>query len=257
LTKLEAWLWMLMEARHVKTKEFVKERLIETPRGSFTHSLRYLADAWKWSKTRVETFLKHLENEKMIVRKSRQGIGQITILNYDTYQIRRDTDKDSQRTLKGQSKDTERTELNNDKELNQAGKKKNRYGQNSIEFRLAEYTIEKINLNHSHIRFTPSRMEKCCDMFRLLITKDGFEPELIMRVVDWVTGQTIQNSKGFCWSDQFRSPLTQRKENDEGIKYIDVWISEMNRNQKPRQLTSDDDPDCQEWKDKHRRVVNA
>jgi hypothetical protein len=105
-----------MEARHIKTREFVNERLIETPRGSFTHSIRYLANAWKWSKTRVETFLKLLENEKMIVRKSRQGIGQITILNYDTYQIRRDTDKDSQRTLKGQSKDTERTELNNDKQ---------------------------------------------------------------------------------------------------------------------------------------------
>jgi hypothetical protein len=99
-------------------------------------------------------------------------------------------------------------------------------------------------------------MAKFCDVFNKLIRVDGHKPEQIRAVIDWVTAQT-ETRNGFCWADQFMSPLKLKKKNKDGIKYIDVWISEMTQNQKPTKITSDDDPDCQQWVDKHRRPVNA
>ena len=89
-TKAEAWIWMLTEAKFEDTKEYRdfggKERLIDMPRGTLTHSLRFMSKAFGWSTCKLKTFLNHLQNEKNIAQKPIQQITQITICNYDVYQ---------------------------------------------------------------------------------------------------------------------------------------------------------------------------
>ncbi len=94
-SKFEAWIWMLLEAKYITQTEYIefgnKSRIVETPRGSFTHSYRYLANAWGWSKNKTVVFLKDLEADNMITQKQVQQIKQTTICNYGTYQEGRDS----------------------------------------------------------------------------------------------------------------------------------------------------------------------
>ena len=108
LTKAEAWIWMLCEARFEDTKEWRnfggKERLIDMPAGTLSHSLRFISGAWGWSIKKIKTFLKVLENEKQIAQNVTQQITQISILNYGIYQGK----VTQQVTQQGNSKGTAR-----------------------------------------------------------------------------------------------------------------------------------------------------
>lgn len=104
----KAWMWLIMNARYKEEadKKLIKGKLITIERGQLIASIRFLQQAWRWrSKQKVETFLKLLEEDKMIFRKNVQNIGQITICNYGTYQ----DNKDSERTHVGHTKDSGRT----------------------------------------------------------------------------------------------------------------------------------------------------
>lgn len=89
-SRFEAWVWMLDRARYEPGRVRVSGgnvyQTIALERGQFSDSLRYLATAWGWQKTRVSTFLRHLENDAQI----RTAIGTaqtvITICNYEQYQ---------------------------------------------------------------------------------------------------------------------------------------------------------------------------
>ena len=214
---------MILNAKYKNQKEMRKintaDMLIETPRGALTHSLRFLATTWGWSKSKVERFLAWLEDDQMIERKSGQKVGQTIICNYDAYQNPRDKCDDKRGTTKGQLRD-------NNKEVKEI---KEKYSANSQEMKLTIFAIEKIKINHPHIDFDQNDKQKICKMFNMLISRDQFSPEQIHDVIKWVTEQTERNNNGFCWADQFQSPMKLRSKNKEGIKYIDVWLSEVNR----------------------------
>jgi len=107
-SKAEAWIWMVCEARFKDKSEQINfgsgERQIKTPRGSFTHSLRFMAKAWGWSTHKVIRYLSCLESDLMLTQKRTQQITQISICNYDTYQ----NTQTQQRTQQGNSKETAR-----------------------------------------------------------------------------------------------------------------------------------------------------
>ena len=101
---------MLCQAKFEDTEEYRdfggKERLIEMPRGTLTHSIRFMSKAFGWSTTKLIKFLKDLENDESIVQKPIQQITQITICNYDLYQ---DTE-----TQKSNGKKTARKQQENE-----------------------------------------------------------------------------------------------------------------------------------------------
>lgn len=90
LTKREAWLWMLAEASWRDRQKNVAGALVTLQRGQLLHSIRFMAQAWRWSKSTVARFLDRLEREKMVVLKSGTPTGTaeslITICNYNAYQ---------------------------------------------------------------------------------------------------------------------------------------------------------------------------
>lgn len=104
-SRREAWLWLLSEAAWKPRKVGRAGAVIELERGQLAHSIRFMADAWGWSKSSVERFLTRLKTETMIGTASGTGLLVITICNYDAYQRlglpERDSNRDAERDRTG------------------------------------------------------------------------------------------------------------------------------------------------------------
>jgi len=90
LSRLEAWLWLIKEASWKPRDYRMNSATIPLERGQLTHSVRYMAAAWRWSKSRVDRFIDLLEREQMVRRKTGTSSGTavlvLTICNFDVYQ---------------------------------------------------------------------------------------------------------------------------------------------------------------------------
>lgn len=90
-SKFEAWIDLIRSARFEdgEASALIGGRIVKWNRGEFPASLRFLAERWKWSKNKVDDFIKLLENDGMIARRTAKGTSQniITLCNYDSYNI--------------------------------------------------------------------------------------------------------------------------------------------------------------------------
>ena len=87
MSEREAWVWMIARAAWKDTRHRVGADMIDVPRGSFFCSLRELQGVWGWgSDTRVRTFLRRLQSERMINAVSNAGKTHVTICNYSEFQ---------------------------------------------------------------------------------------------------------------------------------------------------------------------------
>jgi len=119
-TKFQAWVDILMMANHEDKKILLGNKLIEVKRGSFITSEAKLMDRWGWSKSKLRSFLKLLQNDGMIIKKTDHKKTTITVVNYSDYQDKETTkklQKDHRETIKEPQKDTNKNEKNdkNDK----------------------------------------------------------------------------------------------------------------------------------------------
>lgn len=86
-TEREAWLWMIGEASWKARRTRAGDVVVELRRGEFAHSLRFMAERWRWKEPRVRRFLKRLKNDAMIDARTDAGVTVVTICNYDEYQF--------------------------------------------------------------------------------------------------------------------------------------------------------------------------
>lgn len=88
-SKFEAWIDLIQFARFEDEKRDFGSKVIAIKRGQCLASTRFLSNRWGWSRTKVETFLKLLEDDKMIEKSHQKDIGQtfITICNYNSYNM--------------------------------------------------------------------------------------------------------------------------------------------------------------------------
>lgn len=161
--KSEAWIWLLDQAQFKNTKDYRnfgdKERLIDMPRGTVTHSLRFMATAWGWSTNKVKRFLNQLENESMLTQKRIQQITQLTICNYDDYQGSRIQQRIQQ---KNSSETAEKQQKNEIKKEKKVKKEKNiKYNGKINPKILYEIYREENKYLPDVIAFTDKRKEKC------------------------------------------------------------------------------------------------
>jgi hypothetical protein len=124
--RFRAWFWLIANAAWKPTRTRIKGTMVEIDRGDLTFSVRFLADNWGWSKSRVDRFLSDLRDEGMIETRSKigttaghvagQGQSIITICNYDKYQSSNDADRDNgdaeNGTTAGQRRDNSGTNKN-------------------------------------------------------------------------------------------------------------------------------------------------
>ena len=98
-SKFEAWVYLCLSARGTDDPNGLK-------RGEFECSIRYLAQAWNWSKSAVERFLSDLQQDPdpMIMRlghlaghQAGQFAGHFSICKYETYNPARDGLRDTKR----------------------------------------------------------------------------------------------------------------------------------------------------------------
>lgn len=123
-SKFEAWIDLLLMVNHKDNKTIMDGNLVTVKRGQRITSLRKLGDRWKWSLTKVDSFLRLLEQDKMIVVKKDTKKTLVTIVNYDVYQnidLEKRHRKDREKTEKEHRKDREKTQKktnNNDNKEN-------------------------------------------------------------------------------------------------------------------------------------------
>lgn len=100
-SELEAWYDLLFEAAWKPHTAKVGLSLITVRRGEVIHSERTLAKRWGWSPAKAHRFLKLLETDAMVKRRTEQGKSLLVIVNYDHYQ---GIDDESEAPLKQESK---------------------------------------------------------------------------------------------------------------------------------------------------------
>lgn len=84
-SKQAAWIDMLLLANHDDNKFLFGNELVEVKCGSFITSIEKLRHRWGWSNTKVVNFLKLLESDEMVTRKSDTKKTVVTIVNYSVY----------------------------------------------------------------------------------------------------------------------------------------------------------------------------
>lgn len=119
--RFRAWFWLVSNAAWKPTKARISGKIVTLERGQFSFSVRFMAQSWGWSKSRVDRFINELRHEGMIATRSKTGTvagqqagqGQlvITICNYDKYQDpltrKRDSHGSDSGTKLGQQRDKE------------------------------------------------------------------------------------------------------------------------------------------------------
>lgn len=85
-TEREAWEWMIAAARWEDGTVNVLGNPVRLSRGQFSHSVRFMAQRFKWSKSSVDRFLDKLAKWDMIGTANGTGQLVVTIRNYSRYQ---------------------------------------------------------------------------------------------------------------------------------------------------------------------------
>ncbi len=116
MSEREAWVWMIARAAWKDTRHRIGGDMVDVPRGSFFCTLRELQQAWGWgSDKRVRSFLKRLENERMVDANTDAKKTQITICNYDQFQdVGRS--EDASATENGRNRDALKEQVNHKQE---------------------------------------------------------------------------------------------------------------------------------------------
>jgi hypothetical protein len=119
--RFRAWFWLVANAAWRPKRVKIKGSIITLERGELSFSVRFLAENWGWSKSRVDRFLADLRAEGMIATRSKigtsaghnagQGQSIISICNYEKYQDPLTAERDKREpeigTTAGQQRDKE------------------------------------------------------------------------------------------------------------------------------------------------------
>jgi hypothetical protein len=117
-TQREAWLWLIGQAawRSCKIRGNTGKS-VAINRGEFSIAVRFMAEKFQWTKSRIDRFIHTLKNRDMIRDTSRDGFQVYSISNYNEFQVvglpkradKRDGEWDSSGTAAGQQRDKEET----------------------------------------------------------------------------------------------------------------------------------------------------
>ncbi|EMF0394548.1 hypothetical protein ACPTHC_03450 [Enterococcus faecium] len=236
-SKYEAWLDLLMDANHQNNKFLFDGQLIEVKRGEFITSVRQLCERWGWSNTKVNRFLKMLENDQMLIRKSDSQKTVITIVNYDFYQ--RYESKET--TAKRQQSDTETSQKhtnNNDKTMNnnvnnnnrRNNRKKRLYADDDPNKKLAILLLKLIRKNQN---IKEPDLDKWANTIRLTIESDKRTGREVQDMIVWATSDDF-------WSGVILSPTSLRK-------HFDKMAIQKNK-RKQQNISNDELPETgEDW----------
>lgn len=85
-TEAQAFVWLIEHAAFQSRQVEIDGRVFDLDRGQLAASVRYLAAAWGWSKSKVERYTKKLKTKTLIETQAGTGPSVITVCNYDDIQ---------------------------------------------------------------------------------------------------------------------------------------------------------------------------
>jgi len=85
-TKWQAWCDLILMAYYAPTDFFVRGIKVKGKRGCVYKGVMELTERWKWSRGKVERFIKYLVEDKKITVHANNVVNCMTIVNYDKYQ---------------------------------------------------------------------------------------------------------------------------------------------------------------------------
>lgn len=222
-SRAEAWIDLIRSAAFKPTQRIVRGKFIELDEGELIASLRFLAKRWRWKKDAVSSFLTSLESQTMTRRETRQGETVITLCNYKSYGggvVETQTETRQESRQKPDKVEEVKEEKNNRVEPSQEG------------FQFSNWFE---SLRPSHMKTTPAEKRKWAEDYDKLKRLDGKSKDQIKAVCKWAR-------KDDFWQTNFLSPLKLRKKNKDGVKYFDVFETNMKtktETPKPKQSTAE------------------
>ena len=105
-SKGHAWIDLILMANHEEKKVLLGNELIVVKVGETITSIENLKRRWGWSNTKVLAFLKLLESDGMLVKKSDTKKTLISIVNYDIYSTYDEAENDAETPQKRYGNDT-------------------------------------------------------------------------------------------------------------------------------------------------------
>lgn len=204
------FIYLLLKANHIKGYW----QGVEIKRGQLITGIKSLHNETNISEQTLRTCLKRLEKTEEINIQSTNKYSIITIINYESYQdeeIITNNPANKQLTNNQQATNKQLTTNKNNKELkNKENKEKVKP---ILEF-CSNYFKEEYILSSEKI-------------FIDLLNIDKFNIEQIKTAI-------LNAIKNDFWKQQFLSPAKLRKQNKDGVKYIDVFLNLSSaKNNKP------------------------
>ena len=121
-SKGQAWIDILLMVNHEDNKTMIGNELVLVKKGSRVTSEIKLSDRWGWSRKKVRVFLKGLEEDKMLVKKSTTKYTMLTVVNWGLHQDK-GTTKEQQKNSEGTTEEQQRNTNKNEKNVKNEKKK--------------------------------------------------------------------------------------------------------------------------------------
>ena len=175
-TEREAWLWLISEAAWKPTRVRIGSAGVPVvlARGEVAHSLRFMADKWKWSVKEVRGFIDRSKKQGRLTQKRAHDGAILTICNYDKFQLGGHTE--------GQSEGTPRAHEGHKEEEVKKGKNTSSPSQGLIEPASAEIVEELETVLGINPEFVPP--EWCGAEMRVsAMLRERIPPEVIISAV--------------------------------------------------------------------------
>jgi len=188
--KRSAWVDLLLSANESRTILLGNE-LVTVERGTFITSIRKLCDKWKWSNTKVTSYLKLMKTLGMINYTSDNKKTVISIENQGVYQGVNDTET----THKRQEKDSETSPR----------KGSSAYSAENNEYKLAAYLFNHIKKNNPKAK--EPNYQSWCKQFDSILRIDERDLEEVKKVIQFALTDSF-------WYKNILSPEKLRKQYD-------------------------------------------
>ena len=92
-SRFEGWVWLLLRATYSNQKVVLGSDIYHLKSGEILTSQKKLCKQFNWGNSKLRTFLKLLEKDKMIVVKTNKKLTHLTILNFNELQKNQTTTK--------------------------------------------------------------------------------------------------------------------------------------------------------------------
>lgn len=201
----QAWIDILLMANHQDNKFLLGNELVTVEAGSFITSEKKLMERWMWSNTKVRNFLKLLETDGMIIKKTDAKKSSITVVNYRAYQdlekCKRSAREVVEKCSESAKEVVEHTNNNDNKENNENNENTVNKKQSGFSVIIDNYTVDA-ELRKTILDFVEMRKKNKKNMtdraLELMLKKlDGMASDDLTK--QKILNQSIEN----CWQGIF------------------------------------------------------